>query len=81
MKLKVWVEIHAVEVDAARVRAVVAALDAVGVQHRDEFEDVLAPQLTRARVVLAQDEVEEAVEDKAARRLTGVNSACDDIHL
>ena len=58
-----------------------ASLYAVRVQHRDELEDVLAPELTCARIVLAQDEVEEAVEDKAARRFTGVNSACDDIHL
>ena len=81
MQIEVWVEIHAIEVDAARVRAVVAALNAIGVQHRDQLEDVLSPQLTGARVILTQDEVKEPVKDETGGRLTGVDATRHDVHL
>ena len=81
MQIKVGVEIHAIEVDAARVSAVVSTLNAVGVQHRDQFENILSPELTGTRVVLAQDEVEESVEDETGRRLTGVDATRHHVHL
>ena len=47
---------HAVEVDAAPIGAVVAAEDAVGVEHRDELEDEARPQRGGARVGRVQQE-------------------------
>jgi hypothetical protein len=52
----------------------VAARAAVGVEHRHNADDVAAAQQDRARVVLAEKEVERAVQHEARRRLARVDA-------
>lgn len=60
---------------------VVASRHPIRVEHGNELEDKHPPQHLGAGVLLAQDEVQEAVEDKAGRRLPGVHPAAQEEHL
>ena len=55
--------------------------DPVGVEHGHEFEDERPPEGDGPGVVLAQDELEEAVEHEAARRLARVHTTRQEKHL
>ena len=57
-------QVDAVEVGARLVGAVVAAGDAVRIEQRHQLEHKVLAQELGARVVLAQDELEEAVENE-----------------
>ena len=75
------VGVEPVEVDAARVRPVVATHHAVRVQHRDDLEDEPAPERRGARVRLAHDEAEETVQHEAGGRLARVDPRAQHVHL
>jgi hypothetical protein len=81
MQFKAGVKIDSVEIEAARVRPVIASRHAVWIQHRDEFEDVLPSQLNGSRIVLAKNEVQETVEYEAAGSLARMHAAADEINL
>lgn len=74
-------EVDAVEVDAARVGAVVSARDAVRVEEGDHLEDVVLAQLQRHWVVPRQQQAQEAIEHEAGRRLAGVHASRYEDHL
>ena len=69
----------AVEVDAELVGEVVAARHSVRIEHGYELEDELASQEHGAPVLLAQQEVEEAVEDVRARRLARMQAVRENV--
>lgn len=69
------VQIDTVEIDAHLIGAIVAACHSVRIEHGYEFEDELTAQETRARILLAQHELHEAVEDVRRRRLAWVHTA------
>ena len=80
VEVGVRVAVHAVEVDAALVGAVVAAHHAVGVEHGHQLEHEQVPQLGGPRV-LGGDERQEAREHEAGRRLAGVDTRRHEHHL
>ena len=75
--LRPRLKVHAVQVDAARVGAVVAEDDAVRVEHRHELEDILLAHHHRARIVGAQQKVEHALDHVRGGRLAGVHAPRD----
>lgn len=81
MELRVRVNIDPVEVDAPLVGAVVAPLDTVRVQERDQLEDVLLPELTGSLILATQDEVKESIEDKTGWCLARMNTTAQEINL
>ena len=68
----------AVEVDAELVGEVVAARHSVRIEHGYELEDELASE-HGAPILLAQQEVEEAVEDVRARRLARMQAVRENV--
>ena len=58
-----------------------ASLHSIWIQHGNQFEDVLSPQLFGTLVVLSQNEVEKPVEDETRGSLPGMDSAADEVNL
>lgn len=65
-----------VQVEAQQRAAVVAVHDAVGVQHRNHFEDVVLAQLG-GRGVVAEQELDEALDDPGRLGFAGVHAGGD----
>lgn len=81
MELGVRININPIEVDAPLVCAVVAPLDSIRVQERDQFEDVLLPELTGSLILATQDEVKESIEDETGWCLARMNTTTQEINL
>ena len=73
-------EVAPVQVGAARVSSVVAPVHTVRVDHRDELKDEPLAQRARSRIVLAQQEVDEAVEDMRCGRLSRMDTRGEHEH-
>ena len=73
-------QVHAVQVDAARVRAVVATKHAVRIEHRDELEDEALAQRGRAWIIGTYEEGQESVEHMRCGRLAWVHARRNEHH-
>lgn len=60
---------------------IVTSDDAIRIEHWDELKDEHPAQHLRPRVLLIQDEVQEAVEHETGGRLPRVHPAADEKHL
>ena len=72
------VQVHSVQVARHSVQPVVAAGDAVRVQHHDDFEDVGLAQALALLTAQIAEHFEKAVENVAARGLTRMHSRCQE---
>lgn len=75
------IQVDSIEIHAPGVGPVVAAVNPVRIQHRDDFEDETFPQHDRDGVISSHKKWDHAVEHVAGRRLAGMDSRAKKYHL
>ena len=70
VKLENGASVNPVQIDAPAVGSVVSVDDSVGVEHRDELEDVFLPERNGSGVGFAQQKSEKSVHHETGLSLT-----------